>query len=417
MVGAGRAGARVYPPSSELDRRRDHRLGRARPRSAAASLGALTQLSRPRRLRGRARDRCGRRRADRRSAARRRRPHRRDRVRRARHRRSSAPSAATCSASGRTSRCGGSTSARSTRSAVRPSRPLGALLSAWLVAGLFTQSSVGWLARPIQHSAVLTALDAVMPPVPSVIARAQAFLSTEVFPVAFAAVTQPTTTSVQLPTSAATAARSPGARRRVGAEGRGLGRLRRDEGRHVASSSRPASSSPNAHVVAGEPHARRRRRPRGASTRRSSCSTPSLDVALLRVDGPRIARRSALDAAIAPTGPAGAVVGFPGGGPEDAPRRPGSPARSPPRAATSTAGASSTRADLRGDRLGAARQLGQPAPRQAARRSGWSSRARSPSRGWPTRSAPRRSCPTSREPSHADDRRRLRRLHARIGGT
>ncbi|HEV3213469.1 MAG TPA: MarP family serine protease [Acidimicrobiales bacterium] len=188
---------------------------------------------------------------------------------------------------------------------------LGALLSAWLVAGLFTQSSVGWLARPIQHSSVLTALDAVMPPVPSVIARAQAFVSNEVFPLAFAAVTQPSTTSVPLPTPSVTtalAARTAPSVLKVTASG-GCGVTRVGTSFVVA----PGLVVTNAHVVAGEPVVTVR------STDRTTKASlvvfdPSLDVAVLRVPG-LTARPVPLDVRIAPTGTEAAVIGFPGGGP------------------------------------------------------------------------------------------------------
>jgi hypothetical protein len=191
---------------------------------------------------------------------------------------------------------------------------LGALLSAWLVAGLFTQSSVGWLARPIQHSAVLTALDAVMPPVPSVIARAQAFVSNEVFPVAFAAVTQPTTTSVQLPTTSETdalAARVESSVLKVVASG-GCGVTRDGTSFLVA----PDLLITNAHVVAGETMLSV---DDGGAVIDPTLVVfdPSLDIAILRVPGLAL-RPIPLHAALVPTGTKGAVVGFPGGGPRTA---------------------------------------------------------------------------------------------------
>jgi hypothetical protein len=188
---------------------------------------------------------------------------------------------------------------------------LGALLSAWLVAGLFTQSSVGWLAQPIQGSAVLTGIDAVMPPVPSVIARAQAFMSTEVFPVAFAAVTQPQTTSVPLPSARATDALASSVAAsvfKVAASG-GCGETRDGTSFAVA----PDLLLTNAHVVAGESHlvVTTSRGPRAATLVRFA---PAKDVAVLRVVG-LDARPVHLDPAVAPTGTHAAVVGFPGGGP------------------------------------------------------------------------------------------------------
>jgi trypsin-like peptidase/colicin V production protein len=189
---------------------------------------------------------------------------------------------------------------------------LGALLSAWLVAGLFTQSSVGWLARPIQHSAVLTALDAVMPPVPSVIARAQAFVSSEVFPLAFAALTQPSTTSVSLPTqteTAALAARASASVLKVTASG-GCSVTRVGTSFVVA----PGLVITNAHVVAGEPIVTVS--VAGRATRATLVEfDPSLDVAVLRVPGLALPPVP-LDSSVVATGTTGAVIGFPGGGPK-----------------------------------------------------------------------------------------------------
>jgi uncharacterized membrane protein required for colicin V production len=189
---------------------------------------------------------------------------------------------------------------------------LGALLSAWLVAGLFTQSSVNWLAGPIQRSMVLTAIDAVMPPVPSVVARAEAFLSTDVFPVAFAEDTQPTTTSVKVPSDAAADAITrfaSGSVLKVEASG-GCGEQR--DGTSFVTA--PGLVITDAHVVAGEPtivvvtaHG-----PRDAQL---LVFDPKLDVAILRVAHLSLPAIRLVDA-IAAVGTPSAIVGYPGGGPQ-----------------------------------------------------------------------------------------------------
>jgi S1-C subfamily serine protease len=188
---------------------------------------------------------------------------------------------------------------------------LGALLSAWLVAGLFTQSSVSWLATPIQRSAVLTAIDAVMPPVPAVIARAQAFLSTEGFPEAFAEITQPSTSSVQTPSPHATqllAAPSGPSVLKVRASG-GCG-LDREGTSFVVARDLVIT---NAHVVAGEQvvHVTTAA---GDEVATVVVFDPRLDVAVLRVATGSTAALS-LAGSSASTGTPAAVVGFPGGGP------------------------------------------------------------------------------------------------------
>jgi Trypsin-like peptidase domain/Colicin V production protein len=189
---------------------------------------------------------------------------------------------------------------------------LGALLSAWLVAGLFTQSSVNWLAGPIQRSAVLTAIDAVMPPVPAVVARAEAFLSTDVFPVAFAEVTQPTTTSVKVPSQAAADALARSATRsvlKVEASG-GCGEQRDGTSFVIA----PGLVITDAHVVAGEP-ALRVVTTTGTRTAQLVVFDPKLDVAILRVPGLTSPSVRLVDAT-ATVGTPGAIVGYPGGGPQ-----------------------------------------------------------------------------------------------------
>jgi hypothetical protein len=190
---------------------------------------------------------------------------------------------------------------------------LGALLSAWLVAGLFTQSSVNWLAGPIQRSAVLTAIDAVMPPVPSVVARAEAFLSTDVFPVAFAEVTQPTTTSVAVPSQAradAIARRAARSVLKVEASG-GCGEQRDGTSFVIA----PGLVITDAHVVAGEPKLVVVT-PLGPSRSVLVLFDPKLDVAILSV--PLLSRSLPavpLVGGIAAVGTPAAIVGYPGGGP------------------------------------------------------------------------------------------------------
>jgi S1-C subfamily serine protease len=190
----------------------------------------------------------------------------------------------------------------------------GALLSAWLVAGLFTQSSVGWLAGPIQRSVVLTALDAVMPPVPAVIARAQAFLSTEGFPVAFAAITAPTTSSVGVPTAhraAVIAASASPSVLKVDASG-GCGVDREGTSFVVG----PGLVITNAHVIAGEPVIVVVT-PGGDEISKLVVFDPQLDVAVLRV--PHLSLPALhLDVGTVARGTPAAVVGYPEGGPRTA---------------------------------------------------------------------------------------------------
>ncbi len=189
----------------------------------------------------------------------------------------------------------------------------GALLSAWLVAGLFAQSSVAWLTRPIQHSAVLTTVDRVMPPVPNVIGRAEAFLSTDVFPQVFATLIQPLPSSVPRPSSAsalALAGAHAGSVLKVLAEG-ACGATREGTSFVVA----PALVITDAHVIAGEPFVSVL--DPSPTRARVVLFDPSLDVAVLSVPGLR-APAIGLVTAPQPRGTGAAVVGYPEGGPRNA---------------------------------------------------------------------------------------------------
>jgi S1-C subfamily serine protease len=187
----------------------------------------------------------------------------------------------------------------------------GALLSAWLVAGLFTQSSVSWLTRPIQHSAVLTAVDAIMPPVPNVIAHAEAFLSTAVFPRVFVNLIQPQTSAVRVPTAhtaAVIAGMSVASVLKVLAAG-GCGVSR--EGTSFVIGAGLVMT--DAHVVAGEPDLRVTTT-RGVEVASLVLFDPELDVAVLRVPELTLAPIQ-LDSQVAARGTAAAIVGYPEDGP------------------------------------------------------------------------------------------------------
>jgi uncharacterized membrane protein required for colicin V production len=186
----------------------------------------------------------------------------------------------------------------------------GALLSAWLVAGLFAQSSVSWLTRPIQRSAVLTAVDAVMPPVPGVIARAEAILSNDVFPQVYVDLIQPQTNAVRVPTSSAAialAGPAAGSVLKVLAVG-GCGVAREGTSFVVA----PGLVITDAHVVAGE-SVLDVDAPSGPVAASLLVFDPDLDVAVLRV--PRLTLAPVpLRTGVVATGTTAAVVGYPENG-------------------------------------------------------------------------------------------------------
>jgi S1-C subfamily serine protease len=190
----------------------------------------------------------------------------------------------------------------------------GALLSAWLVAGLFAQSSVSWLTRPIQHSAVLTAVDAVMPPVPGVIARAEAVLSNDVFPQVYVDLIQPQTNAVRVPSPIATVALAGAAAHsvlKVLAVG-GCGVAREGTSFVVAR----GLVITDAHVVAGE-SVLDVEAPEGTTAASLVVFDPALDVAVLRVRGLAL-RPVPLRTSVVATATLAAVVGYPENGPRTA---------------------------------------------------------------------------------------------------
>ncbi len=79
---------------------------------------------------------------------------------------------------------------------------VGSLLVCWLVAGMLVNVSVISLSSAIAHSRILTVMDDVMPPVPSVEAKMQALFREADFPSVFAQVVAPHVPSGIVPPSA-----------------------------------------------------------------------------------------------------------------------------------------------------------------------------------------------------------------------
>jgi uncharacterized membrane protein required for colicin V production len=73
---------------------------------------------------------------------------------------------------------------------------VGALIGCWLVAGLLVNVSYFSLSSAIEHSRLLTVMDRVMPPVPSVEAKVQALLRSANFPSVFAQIIAPSVPNV-----------------------------------------------------------------------------------------------------------------------------------------------------------------------------------------------------------------------------
>ena len=185
-----------------------------------------------------------------------------------------------------------------------------ALVVAWLMATLVQASQFTALDRSVQQSRIVRALDATLPPIPTVFARIERFLAHSGFPVVFAGLPPQTAAPVTLPTDASARAavlRAEGSTVQV--EGAGCGVIQEGSGFVVA----PGLVVTNAHVVAGIP-APSVIDSTGRHPATAALFDPELDIAVLRVPGlddPALAVQSTVVA----RGTTGVVMGYPGGGP------------------------------------------------------------------------------------------------------
>lgn len=183
------------------------------------------------------------------------------------------------------------------------------LLSGWLLANVLSQSRSTWLSSQIQRSDVLRAVDHVMPPVPGVISRVQAFLAGTGFPSVFAQFEPPTASPVALPASGPTralAARAAGSTVKV--LGVACGYLQEGSAFVVA----PGVVATNAHVVAGETTTQVVVGD-GQYPATTIYYDPNFDLALLRTRAP-LGPVLDLDPSEVNRGTQGAVVGYPHNG-------------------------------------------------------------------------------------------------------
>jgi S1-C subfamily serine protease len=183
------------------------------------------------------------------------------------------------------------------------------LLTAWLVAAPLDNLQLYNIASFTRRSIILQRLTQALPPAPDVIARLEYYIEPNGFPRVFLGA-EPSPNLQALPPASAIAA---AARRDAGAvvkiEGAGCGGIIDGSG-FVAASGLVAT---NAHVVAGIAH------PWVIDSRGRHGATvvyfnPNLDFALLRTTN-LSAAPLAINAADVPRGTAGAVLGYPGGGP------------------------------------------------------------------------------------------------------
>jgi S1-C subfamily serine protease len=183
------------------------------------------------------------------------------------------------------------------------------LLSVWLIAGFLVQTQVTWLNRSIDRSAVIRAVDKILPPVPSAVAQVQSLLSSQGFPSVFAEVTPPLAPlSLPPPPALAASIAAPAMASVNKVIGNGCGGSVEGSSFVVA----PNVVVTNAHVVAGI------RSPTvisgGVAYPASTVLfDPELDLAVLRTQAP-LGPSLALDTAIAPPATQSAIIGYPENG-------------------------------------------------------------------------------------------------------
>ena len=185
-----------------------------------------------------------------------------------------------------------------------------ALVTVWLLASTMVNSSSATLDSVILKSKVITSLNGVLPPPPSVFSQAQGFLTAEGFPPVFAALAPASARPVPLPTDSdlrrAVVAAGPST---VKVEGYGCGVIQEGSGFVVA----PGVVVTNAHVVAGiaQPLVQV-----GSDVISANVLLfdPSFDLAVLRAPG-LTAPVLHLDPTTVDRGVKAAVLGFPNGGP------------------------------------------------------------------------------------------------------
>lgn len=182
----------------------------------------------------------------------------------------------------------------------------GALISCWLLAGLVVATSWSPITSALQNSGLLTVMNAVMPPVPSVEAKVQALFRTADFPSVFAGIIAPTLPHVTL-------ASLSQANQAAGNEAAVLKVLSNNacgsynEGTAFVVGQNEVVT--NAHVVAGA---------KSLSVNGAPAQVlvfdPRLDIAILRVATGSLSILQLASGPVA-TGAAAAVVGYPNDGP------------------------------------------------------------------------------------------------------
>jgi Trypsin-like peptidase domain/Colicin V production protein len=183
------------------------------------------------------------------------------------------------------------------------------LAMCWFLGITFSRGPSPELAYQLQRSTVLHALDNVAPRPPAFLARVQSILSGVSFPSVFAGLDPQLPGALPIPTSVDTAGVQHAASVTVKVVSTGCGGL-------VTGSGFPIGSGlivTNAHVVSGTTDHRIQTNDGTILPASVVYFDPEVDIAVLRVPG---YVGPSLDFAPAGRGTTGAVIGYPGGGPE-----------------------------------------------------------------------------------------------------
>jgi S1-C subfamily serine protease len=184
------------------------------------------------------------------------------------------------------------------------------LIVTWLIASMLSNVPLPALTSQLQRSAILRAMDNIMPPAPSVFSRIQRVLDPAGFPNVFAQFEPPPASPLPTPTSPAIRAAAERARAStVKVLDTACGELIEGSGFAISAD----EIVTNAHVVAGS--GSQAVEDEGGSHRAYAVAfDPKLDIAVLHVRGlaaPPLPVRNG----VVPRGTDGAALGYPGDGP------------------------------------------------------------------------------------------------------
>lgn len=186
---------------------------------------------------------------------------------------------------------------------------LAVLVISWFVGLSFARGPTPQVARLIQRSVILRALDGIAPRPPAFLARVQQILAGVPFPSAFSTLEPLISQPLHIPTSADTPGIRASAGETVRVVGRGCGGLVFGSGFPI----RGSQILTNAHVVAGTSGTHVNTPGGGTFAATVVWFDPERDVAILSVPG---LNQRPLGLGDADRGTEGAAIGYPNGGPE-----------------------------------------------------------------------------------------------------